>query len=134
MTDLYKKIEDLCFQKKRKSVGAMCDAIGISRTTMSNLKMGKTNALREATLRRIAEYLEVEPEELVDPETEIIYDVTPINIPADSIGRLLEYATLLYNRNKLCNLIDELKFLSDEQVDNLITFLKGMRNANTKGN
>ena len=129
MGNLYKKIEDLCFYKKRQSVGAMCDAIGISRTTMSNLKVGKTNGLRENTLRKIAEYLEVEPEELADAETEIIYEATPLDVPPDMVGRLVRYAVMLSNREVLCDLVEEANGLSDNQVDVLIAFLKGLRHG-----
>lgn len=56
MDTMYERIIDLC-SKKGVTSGAMCDAIGIRRAFMSELKSGRTKKLSADNTAKIAEYL-----------------------------------------------------------------------------
>ena len=58
MENLFTSIESLC-QKKDIRPGRMCDDLGISRSLMTDLKMGRKKTVNAQTARKIAEYLEV---------------------------------------------------------------------------
>lgn len=140
MDNLYNVIEKLVFLKKRKSVGAMCDEIGISRTTMSNLKKGKSQTLRMETMMRIAEYLDMSVGEL----TQVVHDeqdkVNLVHLELqkseneykEAVTRLLSYALMLSKNEKLYDIVENAAGLSDSQLDAILQIVKGVKNANTK--
>ena len=64
MSNMYKRIQLLALEKKGLNVSRMCDAIGMSRTTLSNLKNGKIFQLSKSSQMRIANFLGVSVEEL----------------------------------------------------------------------
>ena len=58
MSDLYKRIDDLCKQRGT-NITEMCKASGASRGSLTDLKMGRISRLNTTTLSRIAEYFSV---------------------------------------------------------------------------
>ena len=58
MSDLYKKILTLCEEKGVK-VGGMCREASISKSTLAELKAGRTKSLNISTLTKIADYFGV---------------------------------------------------------------------------
>ena len=58
MSELYKRIEDLC-QESGVTVTAMCKESGVSRASLTDLKMGRKQRLSADTLSKIAKYFQV---------------------------------------------------------------------------
>ena len=58
MLNLYERIELLC-RENGTTVSKMCIEIGISKSTMSELKHGRTQTLSAKTLSKIADYFGV---------------------------------------------------------------------------
>lgn len=63
MATMYERIETLCKQRET-NVTAMCRALGISRSALSELKTGRTKSLSYETLSAIAEHFGASVEEL----------------------------------------------------------------------
>lgn len=64
MSDLYKRIEDLC-RNRGTNITEMCRESGASRGSLTDLKMGRTSELTARTLAKISEYLNVSIDYLV---------------------------------------------------------------------
>ena len=69
MSDMYKKIYDLC-QEKGISVGKMCNELGISRGNLTELKMERIKTLKAENLKKISGYFGVSVDYLLGTETE----------------------------------------------------------------
>ena len=67
MSDLYRKIEDLC-KKRGVNVTQMCKESGASRASITDLKMGRKQALSSMTLSKIANYFNVSVDYLIVTE------------------------------------------------------------------
>lgn len=64
MCNLYEQIQQAC-KKAGLTVSAMCLALGMSKSTMSDLKSGRKKTLSSDTIAKIAEYLNVTTDELI---------------------------------------------------------------------
>ena len=58
MSELYKRIEELC-QETGVTITAMCKESGVSRASLTDLKMGRKQKLSADTLSKIAKYFQV---------------------------------------------------------------------------
>jgi transcriptional regulator with XRE-family HTH domain len=58
MYNLYERIENICRENKT-NITAMCRGAGISRASLTELKMGRNKTLSYETLNKIAEYFNV---------------------------------------------------------------------------
>ena len=58
MENLFTRIESLC-RKKDIRPGRLCDDLGISRSLMTDLKMGRKKTVNAQTAQKIAEYFGV---------------------------------------------------------------------------
>jgi len=58
MSDLYKRIEELC-KLKKQTITTMCKESGASRASLSDLKMGRNQKLSAETLSKIARHFGV---------------------------------------------------------------------------
>lgn len=67
MSDLYKRIDDLCKQRGT-NITEMCKASGASRGSLTDLKMGRISRLNTTTLSRIAEHFSVTVDYLLGKE------------------------------------------------------------------
>jgi transcriptional regulator with XRE-family HTH domain len=67
MTDLYKRIEDLC-ASRGISITKMCAESGASRGALGDLAGGKTQTLSIKTLEKIARYFSVSVDYLLGKE------------------------------------------------------------------
>ena len=67
MSDLYRKIEDLC-KKRGVNVTQMCKESGASRASITDLKMGRKQARSSMTLSKIANYFNVSVDYLIGTE------------------------------------------------------------------
>lgn len=64
MSELYKRIEELCKEKK-VTITTMCKDCGASRASLSDLKMGRKQSLSTETLNKIAKYFSVSVDYLI---------------------------------------------------------------------
>ena len=64
MCNLYEQIQQAC-KKAGLTVSAMCLALGMSKSTMSDLKAGRKKTLSSDTIAKIAEFLNVTTDELI---------------------------------------------------------------------
>ena len=64
MCNLYEQIQQAC-KKSGLTVSAMCLALGMSKSTMSDLKSGRKKTLSSDTIAKIAEFLNVTTDELI---------------------------------------------------------------------
>ena len=71
---LYERIIELCKEKGVKG-GKMCTDIGISKSTLTDLKMGRAKGLSAATAQKIASYLGVTVGQLLG-ESETILEIS----------------------------------------------------------
>ena len=58
MDNLFVRIESLC-QEKSIRPGRLCDELGLSRSLMTDLKMGRKKTINAETAQKIAEFLGV---------------------------------------------------------------------------
>ncbi|MBQ3529571.1 MAG: helix-turn-helix transcriptional regulator [Oscillospiraceae bacterium] len=58
MENLYTRIETLCNEKGIRP-GRLCDALGLSRSLMTDLKMGRKKTVNAQTAQKIADFLGV---------------------------------------------------------------------------
>lgn len=56
MSKMYKRIDELCRQR-HVSITKMCMLAGVSRSSLTELKMGRINTLKAETLDKIAKSL-----------------------------------------------------------------------------
>ena len=64
MDNLFVRIESLC-QEKSIRPGRLCDEVGLSRSLMTDLKMGRKKTVNAETAQKIAEFLGVSVEYLL---------------------------------------------------------------------
>ncbi len=67
MDNLYNKILSLC-KEKGISGGKMCTEIGLSRSFMTELKMGRARSINMNTAKKLSDYFGVSPEYFVKEE------------------------------------------------------------------
>ena len=67
MSDLYKRIEELCKQNNT-NITAMCKESGASRASLTDLKVGRNKRLSSDTLSKIANYFGVSVDYLIGNE------------------------------------------------------------------
>ena len=58
MDNLFTRIESLCAQKNIRP-GRLCDELGLSRSLMTDLKMGRKKTVNAETAQKIAEFFGV---------------------------------------------------------------------------
>lgn len=64
MSDLYKRIEALC-EKQGINITTMCKGAGVSRASLTDLKMERKQSLSTETLWKIANYFEISMDSLL---------------------------------------------------------------------
>ncbi len=69
MQNLYQNIEQLCQQRGIRP-GYLCDALGLSRGLMTDLKMGRKKSISAQTAQKIAGFFGVSVGYLLGQETE----------------------------------------------------------------
>ena len=58
MENLFTRIEALCLEKNMRP-GRLCDELGLSRSLMTDLKMGRKKSVNAETAQKIAEFFAV---------------------------------------------------------------------------
>lgn len=87
MADMYKKIDELLSQKGISGAKMSAD-LGMSRSFMTELRKGRAKSVKLETAQKIADYLGVSLEYLLDTETK--------NAPAENRGRSVSDAELKF--------------------------------------
>ena len=103
MDNLYARIVGLC-QEKAIRPGRLCDELGISRSLMTDLKMGRKKTVNAQTAQKIAGFLGVSVEHLLGQ---------------DGIANLLEQVDVAF--------YGEYKELSDEEKETVRDMVRLMR-------
>lgn len=103
---MYNKIEFLCTQKKIK-IAQLCKETGITKSTISDLKNGRTKTLSTQTLKKIANYFNVSLDyfDNTNDEVENIRD------------ELFEKRKLLFDMSKRAN---------EEQLDAVLSVVQSL--------
>ena len=70
MDNLFDRIQTLCYNKGIRP-GRLCDELGLSRSLMTDLKMGRKKTVNAETAQKIAGYLSVSVGYLLGQETAI---------------------------------------------------------------
>ena len=73
MANLYETIEGLCREKGIRP-GRLCDTLSISRSLMTDLKMGRKKSINAETAQKIASYLGVSVGQLLGKTHEDVLD------------------------------------------------------------
>ena len=115
---MYKLIKALCAEKGI-SVSRMCDEIGISRTTMSELNSGRTRALSTDTIQKIADYLGVPVGRLFEEGRK-----EPVSV-GDELIEILEACK---ERTDLRVLFQMSKDATHEDIRKAIAIIKALKN------
>jgi len=110
MFDLYENIKRLC-ARRDMSVSAMCEACGLSKSTLSNLRNGRSSSISRKTAEKIAVCLGVTADE-------VLYGVRP-----DDDEGLWEYLQLLKDKPGLRVILDHTKNATPEDIDALARVL-----------
>lgn len=109
MFDLYKNIQSLC-EEKGVSISKMSVEVGLSKSTLSNLKNGRSDTITKKTAQRIADYLGV-----------TIDDVLHGKIKPASLSGSGSFP--LSKRDAVIFLLQE---LTDEEVSILLSQIRGI--------
>lgn len=91
MCTLYERIIELC-KSKGVSGSRMCLDLGMSKSTMSELKAGRTKGLTAATAQKIAAYLGVSVGYLLGEEEKEKKPTVNDDELSDNMKKLIEFA------------------------------------------
>ena len=114
MGTLYERINALC-KSKGVSASRMCLDLGLSKSTMSDMKSGRTKGISFPTAQKIAGYFGITVDELYGEEEKGIKKEQPI-----------EYDGLSKNRKAL---IDFAMSISEEKAEKFLRLLKSIEEA-----
>lgn len=143
MSNLYKKIDDLCYEKGI-NITQMCSQAGVSRGSLTDLKAGRSKTLTNSALIKIAGYFNVstdylnglsntkEPIQKEKPTVkEIKYAIfnTSENITDEMLEEVKQFAELvkLREENKRRDKIKQSK--NDDEID---VFIAAHSEGNTE--
>lgn len=104
--NMYEKIQDLC-DKKRIKIAQLCRDTGIPKSTISELKQGRTKRLSTQNLMKVAQYFNVS-----------------LDYFDDSFCRMDEKKDELFKKRKL--LFDISEKATEDQLDSFIVMFKAL--------
>lgn len=116
MSDLYTNIKNAC-TNKGMSVSAMCLNLGMSKSTMSDLKAGRKKSLSTETLSKIADFLDVSIDYLLGNEQK----EKPL---VNEDEELTEYLDLLRNRPEMKMMFQLAKGATKEDVEKAVKIIE----------
>ena len=88
MNDFYKRLKHLALVRKEVSISKLAEIAGISKTTISNLRTGKTENLAERTLDKLAQALDMTVEQLLQADESPAKKEAPAALVPDGFIRL----------------------------------------------
>ena len=132
MSELYDKIDILCTEKQI-SKGKLCNDLGLHRSMLSDLKMGRKSTLSLETVLKIADYFGVTVDYLTgfDKIREAAMDKSHDGengpLPGLVDGDKMEEVARREDIDKLTReMLDAFNRLTDEQKDLVLRQLKGI--------
>lgn len=120
MSDLYNKIEGLC-KKRGVNITQMCKESGVSRASITDLKMGRKQALSSMTLSKIATYFNVSVDYLIGNEQK---EKAAIDVVDDD---LQEYLDELRSRPEKRMLFSVTKNATKSQIEAIVKMIEEMQ-------
>lgn len=124
MGTIYDRIEELC-NKRGITGGKMCNDLGFSRSTMTELRKGRVTTLKLEKAGKIADYFGVTVDYLLTGEQK----ETPVT---DNDDELNEYLEMLRTRPECRILMKTVKGATKAEVEENVRFIEALRQA--KGN
>ena len=115
MSELYERIEGLCLQKG-VNITQMCRESGVSRGSLSDLKMGRVKKLGAVPLSKIANYFDTTTEYLLSGQKE--------KPAAQMDDELAEYLEQLKNRPEMRMLFSLTKGATKEDVERAVRIIE----------
>lgn len=117
MDNLFARIQSLCEQKNIRP-GRLCDDLGLSRSLMTDLKMGRKKTVQAETAQKIAEYFGVSVGYLLGNDA-------TITASGGSVGRsdILDDVDVAF--------YGQYKELSDEEKETVRDMVRLMRKRRT---
>lgn len=91
MCTLYERIQELC-KKKGVSGSRMCLDVGLSKSTLSDIKNGRKKGVSTATAQKIAAYLDVSVDYLLGEEDIKKEQTTEIGDLSEKRKALMQFA------------------------------------------
>ena len=122
MSDLYSRIEALC-EIKGVNITQMCKESGVSRASMTDLKVGRNQGLSPRTLSKVAAYFEVSVDFLLGNEQK---EKAVIDVVDDD---LQEYLDELRNRPEKRLLFSVTKHATKSQIEAIVKMIEEMQGA-----
>lgn len=119
MSILYERIAQLC-RERGISGGRMCGDLGISRSMLTDLKMGRKKTVGADTAAKIASYLGVSVDYLTGNSDEK-------KLLVNNDEELTEYLEALKNRSEMRMLFNLAKNASKEDVERAVKIIEALR-------
>lgn len=119
LTTFYSNYVALC-AKEKKSLSAVAESIGLSRTAPNGWKKGKQPS--EVTLEKLSQYFGVPVSELTGEDKK---EKAAIDVVDDD---LKEYLDELRNRPEMRMLFSTTKTATKAQIEAIVKFIEGMQN------
>lgn len=117
MNDLYNRIIGLCNERGIKG-GKLCTDIGISKSTLTDLKMGRKSGLSAANAQKIASYLGVTVGHLLG-ENEPTFEISYIQA-ANKLTELVQDHEFLELYESYCKLNKKNRQIVKGLIDDLM--------------
>ena len=119
MSIFYERIAQLC-RERGISGGRMCGDLGISRSMLTDLKMGRKKTVGADTAAKIASYLGVSVDYLTGNSDEN-------KLLVNNDEELTEYLEALKNRSEMRMLFNLAKNASKEDVERAVKIIEALR-------
>lgn len=119
MSIFYERIARLC-RERGISGGRMCGDLGISRSMLTDLKMGRKKTVGADTAAKIASYLGVSVDYLTGNSDEK-------KLLVNNDEELTEYLEALKNRSEMRMLFNLAKNASKEDVERAVKIIEALR-------
>lgn len=119
MGTIYENIMDLCAERGIKG-GRLCVEIGISKSTLTDLKSGKNQTISTKTAQKIADYFGVSFDR-------VIGGVETKKAPSEDGEDLAHYLQDLRERPETRALLEASRGMTKEQVEQMAAFAKALR-------
>lgn len=121
MSNLYNRIDVLC-KNRNVSITVMCKEAGVSRASLSDLKMGRNQSLSADTLSKIAAYFCVTVDYLLGKEDQ------KEKLLVNGDEELTDYLEMLKTRPECRMLFQLTKNATKEDVEAAVRIIEALRN------
>lgn len=123
MSDMYKRIEELC-KSRGVNITQMCKNAGVARAPLTELKMGRTAILSAKNADKIAKYFNVSVGYLLGTDSDPEQKETPL---VNGDEELTEYLEMLKTRPEIRMLFQLSKDATKEDVEKAVAIIEAIR-------